>query len=209
MIRGEELPPEEKEKIMALTRKALKAMGLTEEQVDSIIEAHTETIDGLMEQIRTYRADAERLAGAKEEELTALKSGEDYKAKYEAEKTAHEKTRSEHAAKETAAMRERLFRAELTAAGITGKRADQIVRASDLTAHKIKDGAYEDANAVREAIRAEWGEFIPSMTTQGAQVATPPKNVGGRYSSRDEIMAIKDTAVRQKAISEHLDLFNR
>lgn len=193
---------------MALTRKALKAMGLTEEQVDSIIEAHTETIDGLKEQIKAYKADAERLASA-EEELTALRSGEDYKAKYEAEKTAHEKTRSEHAAKETAAMRERLFRAELTAAGITGKRADQIVRASDLTAHKIKDGAYEDAKAVQEAIRSEWGEFIPSTTTQGAQVATPPKNVGGRYSSRDEIMAIKDTADRQKAIGENLDLFNR
>ena len=84
MIRGEEMPPEEKEKIMALTRKALKAMGLTEEQVDSIIEAHTETIDGLKDQIKTYRADAERLESV-QKELDALKGGEDYKAKYEAE----------------------------------------------------------------------------------------------------------------------------
>ena len=32
---------------MALSRKSLKAMGLTDEQVDSIIEMHTETVDGL------------------------------------------------------------------------------------------------------------------------------------------------------------------
>lgn len=32
---------------MALTRKLLKGMGLTEEQMDTIIEAHTDTVDGL------------------------------------------------------------------------------------------------------------------------------------------------------------------
>lgn len=34
---------------MALTRKALKAMGLTDEQVDSIVEMHVETTDALMQ----------------------------------------------------------------------------------------------------------------------------------------------------------------
>ena len=32
---------------MALTRTLLKGMGLTEEQAGTIIEAHTETVDGL------------------------------------------------------------------------------------------------------------------------------------------------------------------
>ena len=45
--RGRSDAPEVKESIyMALTRKALKAMGLTDEQVDSIIEMHTDTVDG-------------------------------------------------------------------------------------------------------------------------------------------------------------------
>ena len=48
---------------MAMTRKALKAMGLSEEQIDSIIEMHTETVDGLRDQVRTYKADAEKLEG--------------------------------------------------------------------------------------------------------------------------------------------------
>ena len=40
---------------MALTRKLLKGMGLTEEQVDTIIEAHTETTDGLKKDIESTR----------------------------------------------------------------------------------------------------------------------------------------------------------
>ena len=39
---------------MALTRKLLKGMGLTEEQVDTIIEAHSETVEGLKKQAETY-----------------------------------------------------------------------------------------------------------------------------------------------------------
>ena len=46
---------------MSLTRKLLKGMGLTDEQVDTIIEAHTDTVDGLKEQVKTYKADAEKL----------------------------------------------------------------------------------------------------------------------------------------------------
>ena len=45
--RPQSIGAEEKETEMALTRKLLKGMGLTDEQVDTIIEAHTDTVDGL------------------------------------------------------------------------------------------------------------------------------------------------------------------
>lgn len=194
---------------MALTRKALKAMGLTEEQVDSIIEAHTETVDGLKEQIRAYKADADKLP-AIQKELDALKQGdgEDWKGKYEAEKAAHGKTKSEFAEKETAATRERLLRSQLTAVGITGKRADQIVKLTDMSQFEIENGAYKDAAAVEKHIREEYSEFIPTTTTKGANVQTPPSNSGARMT-RDQIAAIKDPAARRAAISENLDLFDQ
>ena len=44
---------------MALTRKLLKGMGLTDEQVDTIIEAHTDTVDGLKAEVAKYKTDAE------------------------------------------------------------------------------------------------------------------------------------------------------
>lgn len=58
---------------MALSRKSLKAMGLTDEQVDSIIEMHAETVDGLKEEIHKYKADAEKLPGV-QKELDDLKA---------------------------------------------------------------------------------------------------------------------------------------
>ena len=48
---------------MALTRKGLKAMGLTDEQVDSVIELHTETINGLTTQRDEYKVAADKLPG--------------------------------------------------------------------------------------------------------------------------------------------------
>ena len=195
---------------MALTRKLLKGMGLTEEQVDTIIEAHTETVDGLKEQVKTYKADAEKVPGL-EKQIKNMETadGEDYKAKYEEEHSKFEAYKKDAAAKETAATTERLFRAELTALGITGKRADAIVRATNMAAIKIKDGALEDVQTVQNSIKTDWGDFIPTTTTTGAKVDTPPASAGGKYTSREEIMKIKDTGERQKAIAENLDLFNK
>ena len=192
---------------MAMTRKALKAMGLTEEQVDSIIEMHTETVDGLREQVNTYKADAEKLPGV-QKQLDDLKKGDgkDYKAMYEAEKTAHDKTKSDYAAKETAAANERLFRAELTAIGITGKRADQIVKLTDMTQFETENGAYKDAKAVQDHIRSEYSEFVPTTHTNGVNVPNPPANSGGKMT-RDQIMGIKDSAARREAIAKNADLF--
>ena len=192
---------------MALTRKALKAMGLTEEQVESIIEAHTETVDGLKEQIKTYKADAEKLEGV-QKQLDALKAGdgEDWKGKYEAEKAAHGKTKSDYAAKETAATNERLFRARLTEIGITGKRADQIIKMTDLSAFEVENGAYKDAAAVDTHIRTEWSEFVPEKGKKGADVPNPPQNTGGKMT-KEQIAAIKDPTARRAAISDNPDLF--
>ena len=71
---------------MSLTRKSLKAMGLTDEQVDSIIEMHTDTVDGLKADVSKYKSDAEKLAGV-EKELNDLKAIGDggYTEKYEKE----------------------------------------------------------------------------------------------------------------------------
>lgn len=195
---------------MALTRKLLKGMGLTDEQVDTIIEAHTDTTDGLKEQAKTYKTDAEKVPGLEKriKELEAS-DGDDYKAKYEDEHSKFEAYKKDIAAKESAATTERLFRAELTALGITGKRADAVVRATDMTALKVKDGAFQDVKTVQESIKTEWGDFIPATTTTGAKVDTPPANTGGKYTSRAEIMKIKDYSERQKVIGENMELFGK
>lgn len=171
---------------MAFTRKFLKALGLTEEQVDSVVEAHTETVDGLKSQMAGYKADAEKLEGVQREldDLKAKGDGEDYKSKYDSEHAAFEKYKNDQNAKESAALAERLYREQLTALGITGKRADSIVRLTDLSAVKVKDGKLEDADGVKKGIQTDYADFIPNTNTHGANVDNPPDNNGGGVSSR-------------------------
>lgn len=196
---------------MAMTRKALKAMGLTEEQIDSIIEMHTETVDGLREQVNTYKADAQKLPTV-QKELDDLKKGDgkDYKSMYEAEKTAHDKTKSDHAAEKTAAQVKEAYRALLKEAGVADKYLNTALKATNLSEMKLdKDGKLENAETLTESAKTEWADFIQTTTTQGAKVVTPPKNNGGKYSSREEIMKIKDATERQAAIAANLELFQK
>ena len=171
---------------MAFTRKFLKALGLTEEQVDSVVEANTETVDGLKSQMAGYKADAEKLEGVQREldDLKAKGGGEDYKSKYDSEHAAFEKYKNDQNAKESAALTERLYREQLNALGITGKRADSIVRLTDLSAVKVKDGKLEDADGVKKGIQTDYADFIPNTNTHGANVDNPPDNNGGGASSR-------------------------
>ena len=191
---------------MAFTRKFLKTLGLTEEQVDSVVEAHTETVDGLKSQMAGYKADAEKLEGVQKElnDLKAKGGGEDYKSKYDSEHAAFEKYKNDQNAKESAALAERLYREQLNALGITGKRADSIVRLTDLSTVKVKDGKLEDADSVKKGIQTDYADFIPKTRT-----ADPPHS-GGKMS-REEIYKKDDkgryllsTAERQKALAESM-----
>ena len=90
---------------MALTRKSLKAMGLTDEQVDSIIEMHTETVDGLKEQVKTYKENAEKLPNV-QKELDGLKAAGDggFKEKFEKEHSDFENFKKTIQEKETLSL---------------------------------------------------------------------------------------------------------
>ena len=94
---------------MALTRKSLKAMGLTDEQVDSIVEMHSETVDGLKDKLKAAEDAASKLEGV-QKELDTLKAGDDYKAKYEAVKKSFEDYKADITAKETKAAKEKAVR---------------------------------------------------------------------------------------------------
>lgn len=196
---------------MALTRKSLKAMGLTEEQVDSIIELHLEVKNDLEEQLKNYKADALKLPTV-QKELDELKKGDgkDWKAKYDAEKAAHDKTKNDYAAKETAAKVRDAYRELLKEAGVADKYLDTVLKVTNMSGMKLdKDGKLEGAEDLSKSTKTEWADFIQTTTTSGAKVPTPPTNTGGKYNSRDEIMKIKDTTERQAAIAANLELFRR
>ena len=203
---------------MALTRRFLKGMGLTEEQVDTIIEAHTEVTDGLKEQINRYKEDADRLVDV-QRELDDLKSSGDggYKSKYEYEKAAHDELKANIAKEKAYASKETAYRELLRVAGVKDKFIDTIVRAerSTIEGLKIEDGKIEGSDTLTEAAKKNWSDFIGTQQVINTRIENPPANTGGAKMTKAEIYAKDErgryklsTAERQKALAETLNSTN-
>jgi hypothetical protein len=195
---------------MALTRKFLKAMGIEDEKIDQIVDAHTETVDGLKSELKTAQEKANKLDGV-EKELNELKAkGEDgYKEKYEKEHKAFEDYKNDVTAKQTKAAKEAAAKAYFEAKNITGANLSIAMRGARDEINGLEldeNGKIKDAKALDDLISGEYAGLIVSTTTKGAKTATPPANNGGGMT-KEQIFAIKDAGERQKAIAEHLDLF--
>ena len=166
---------------MALTRKALKAMGLSDEQVDSVIEMHTETVDALKESRDTYKTDADKLPEL-QAELDKLKAkvGEDgknpFEVKYNALKEEFDQYKNEITGKETARAKEEAYKELLKSAGVSEKRISAVLKVTDLKGLKLDaEGKLENAENLTNSIKTEWADFIATEKKEGAAVPTPPE----------------------------------
>ena len=198
---------------MALTRRLLKGMGLTDEQMDTIIEAHTDTVDGLKADLAKYKTDAEALPEVQkqlEKAQADLEAGkkDSYKVKYEALKEEFEGYKTEQTKKESHAAKEKAYRALLQEAGVSEKRLESVLKVSDVDSVELDEkGAIKGADKLTESIKSEWADFITTTETRGANTSNPPAN-GGTKLTKDEIFKIKDPVQRQNAIAENISLFN-
>ena len=200
---------------MALTRKLLKGMGLTDEQVDTIIEAHTDTVDGLKADVERYKADAKALPGVQkqlEQAQADLEAGkkDSYKVKYEAIKEEFEGYKSEQTKKESHAAKEKAYRELLKSAGISEKRIDAVLKVSDVDGVELDDkGAIKGADELTKSVKSEWADFIVTTTMKGADTANPPANTGSPmtkadiYKKDEKGRYVMSTAERQKALEEN------
>lgn len=203
---------------MAITRKLLKGMGLTEEQQDTIIEAHTDTVNGLKADIDRYKADAEKLP-AVQKELDDLKGkGDDgYKAKYDAEHKAFETYKKTVDAEKTTAAKEKAVEAVLKKIGVSEKRLQSVAKLAKadglLDALELDDdGAVKEADKLEKSLKDSYSEYITTTSTKGADTATPPANSGGAkltmadiYKKDEKGRYVMDYEARLKAIEENLN----
>lgn len=203
---------------MAMTRKSLKAMGLTDEQIDSIIEMHTETVDGLKEKLKTAEEKANKLDDV-QKELDGLKanSGDDYKAKYEAEKKAFADYKADQIAKETKAAKEAAVKAYFESKNITGANLAIAMRGArdEIAGIELDGTSIKDTTALDALVSGEYSGLVVTTTKQGAATATPPINTGGSKLTRADIYAKDEhgryklsASERQKALAENPELLN-
>ena len=210
---------------MALPRKYLSALGIEADKIDQIIEAHTDSLESIKaerdkykEQIDNGKNDAD--AKAKEladtrKELEDLKKQVETDAKeregkdYDKLKKEFDDYKAEQEAKATRAAKESALKELLTDMKMSDKGSKQVLKWMGVADIELdEDGKIKDASNLRKSIKEDWGDYIQSEGAKGAETSTPPENNGGKkYSTKEEIMNIKDRNERQQAISENHELF--
>lgn len=210
---------------MSLTRaqitEILSKAGVPADNMDSaikeIIAGHTASVGALKEKI-TNLEDANKTAETTKTELEkakkdlktaqdALKAAEPYKEQYESEHKAFEAFKADATAKEGKAKADTALTKLLTEQGYSAAGIAKIVKYGGLTPEFDDKGNITNTDALMQSVSAEWGEYHNSpVKTEGVQTAQPPATKAGGMT-KEEIMSIKDTTARQKAIAENPEMF--
>lgn len=162
---------------MALTRKFLKAMGIEDEKIDQIIEAHTETVSGLKDSLDKAETAVKDLPGIQKEldaakaDLEAVKK-DGWKDKHDALKKEFEDYKAGVSAKETKAAKEAAARAYYESKGITGKALDIAMRGSneEISALELEGGKIKDTAALDALVNGDFSELVTPSDPGGNQV---------------------------------------
>ena len=163
IIRNDDLSPEEKEQ--------------------QIMDGHIAVTDAIKDDRDKYKTEADKAAEL-QRQLDKSKGGEDYKQKFEDEHRAFEDFKAQTAQNAETAKVKAAYRKLLTDEGIGEKRLDAILKVTDLSGMKIgEDGNLIGSDELRNAIKTDWGEFIPQREERGAKVETPPKQDNNTFNT--------------------------
>lgn len=192
---------------MALTRKALKAMGIEDEKIDQIIEAHTETVSGLKDDLDKAQADVKALSSVQKEldeakaVLEAAKK-DGWKDKHDALKKEFDEYKSGITAKEAKAAKESAVRVYYQQKGITGKALEIAMRGSgaEIEAVELEDGKIKETKALDALVTGDFSGLVGQTRTEGANTETPPAGASGDKGG-------SNTRAAQLYAKYHSDLF--
>lgn len=177
-----------------------------------ICDLHTSSMDGLPETIKELKG---KLKVA-EQERDAAKAkvpvdGEETisKVEYDKLKGEFDQYKNDVQEKETHNKKVEAYKAILKDANLSEKGIEKAVKYADWDKIELDaEGKLKGANDHIKAVREEWAEYVTTTTTTGARTSTPPANNGGKTGkTKEEIMAIRDPAVRQAEIAKNPEAF--
>lgn len=185
---------------MAFTRSFLKTIGLTDEQVQTIMEEHVNVTDAL----KKFKEDAEKLPSV-QKELDKLKKDtadyDEWKKKYNDEHSAFEAYKTDVANKEQLAKAQNAYRSLLKTAKVDEKRFDSILKLTDFTEKKLgDDGKFANEKELLESIQKEWSDFIVTSGERSSHKdAKPLDNDRGGLDEDANAKYIRERAARRHA----------
>ena len=191
---------------MAFTRQTIRNLAkesgveIPKELEDALVTEHLNARNAYAEE--QVKAELEKQPATKAENV---KDSEEYKAL----KADFDKYRAEVTEKETKAAKEAAYRAVLKDANLSEKGIEKAIKYAEWDKIELgEDGKLKGANDHIKAAREEWAEYVTTTTTTGARTSTPPVNNGGKTGkTKEEIMAIRDPAVRQAEIAKNPEAF--
>lgn len=194
---------------MALTRKMLKAWGIEEDKIDLIVEGNADSL-------KAKEAEKDKVIAQLQSELDEMKSkGDDgLQATYDKLKADYDNLQAEFndykdsiTKKETLEKKKTAYRELAKDSGLSEKGIEKALKYADYDSIELnKDGTVKNANDHISSLKEEWSEYVVTEGTSGADTVTPPSNSGSKMT-KDDIMNIKDSGERQKAIAENHELF--
>lgn len=207
---------------MAFKRNDLVGLGIEPDKIQILIDWHMETVNALQAKIDESKGNSDELAKVTAELEQAKKDlktannkiaayeKDDYKGKYESEKAAREKLESDIANKETNAKKDNALKALLKDKKYSDEAAKLIVRKGGYT-DKIEldeNGGVKNADSILGDVQNDFSMFTPKISNQVVNPAAPPANSGGaKKPTKEEIMNIKNTEERQRAMAQNMELF--
>lgn len=162
---------------MALTRKMLKAMGVDDDKIEQIIEAHTESTDALKEENKGLKKKAEDYDAVKKEldELKA-KPTDDWKEKHDAIKKEFEDYKEEQTRNETLKTKKSALKSLAENTGIKDPAIlELILLKADYDKLELDGENVKDSETLANAFKTDYAAYVEADGKSGARVDNPPK----------------------------------
>ena len=160
---------------MSLSRSFLKSLGLNDDQISAVIDAHSETVTPLNTKYSELEAkytsakeSADQLPGV-QKELDELKKS-DFKSKYEAEQSAHNALKESVSREKAHAAKEKAVRAYYEEKNIKGNNLTIAMRGTDLDRLQLDDSGHLADTAALDTLVD--GDFKPLVTTARRTVSS-------------------------------------
>lgn len=194
---------------MSLSRSMLKGMGLTDEQVDAIIEEHAAAKDNLKVKIKSLEEqlkDSEEIRNKYNDLADDVKKN-NWKDKFDNLSKEFKEYKEEIENSRIQESKKEAYKNLLIKNGISEKQLSAILEVTKYDDIEIdENGDLKDSKELEEEIKDKWGGFIVKTHVEGLNTENPPTNLGG--ASKEEILNIKDPVERQEQIAKNLELFN-
>lgn len=207
---------------MALTRKFLAALGIESEKIDQIVEANAESLADIQDKLAKAKEELKEAKSKADTLPTVQKELDDLKAQVEADNKAregkdydalkqeYESYKAEVQEKAVKSAKEKALRDLLSDMKVSEKGTSMIMKYMGVSGIELdEEGKLKDAASIKKAVKEDWSDYIPKVEEKGADTKQPPTDGkgGAGAKTREEIMAIKDSAERQKAIADNPSLF--